>query len=262
MSQPIEIPVFIAAGLLNGIITGLTGGNGMAVLMSILLLAGLKVHNIIGLCLVVQVITMFSTFFIFSSRVKPPVFLIPFLVIPALFSSFGGARLALVTPEKTLTFCVIAVLVLASFLLLRSARREKNQTSVEKPPQTPTDLNKKLPFVAFVGSLSGFAAGLVGGGANIIVANILAGKKVVKFQQAVALSLCLGVLAATIGSVPYVSAGRVNFSALPFLILPALLAASVTARYASRIPTAKVRQSQGVYLLTVVLILSLRELYP
>jgi uncharacterized membrane protein YfcA len=108
--------------------------------------------------------------------------------------------------------------------------------------------------------LSGFLAGLLGGGGNIVVANALYKVLKVPFRRAVALSLCLGVLSAISGVLPYLHAGRVDLALAPWILIPALGLAWFSSGYAITVPIDKIRRGQGLYLVVVAVILAGRQL--
>lgn len=248
--------VLIFAGTLNGIITGLTGANGMAVLMSILLLAGFKVHNVIGMCLVIQIFTMFAALYPMCKKTQLQWKVILLIGIPATGFSFLGANLALQVSGHTLTTFIIIVMFIFGIMLLRSGKKEENNQKEAKD----NSLSKKKYFLLTIaGSMSGFMAGLVGGGGNIIVANVLHRLLGLAFRQAVAISLSLGIIAAFVGSIPYVRNGYVGLDNSLFILVPAVFFAWILAHHSHRIDIHLIRRIQGSYLLIVSGIITLKQ---
>jgi uncharacterized membrane protein YfcA len=91
------------AGALMGAVTGLTGANGMSVLVSVLVLAGNRIHDVVGLCLATQIVAM-------AAAAVPQVQtqgvswrIVGMLCPPAAVAAFVGARVALAIPAVVLT---------------------------------------------------------------------------------------------------------------------------------------------------------------
>ncbi|MCB9780205.1 MAG: sulfite exporter TauE/SafE family protein [Alphaproteobacteria bacterium] len=243
--------VLVFAGASSGAVTGLTGGSGVSVLLSILLLAGFDVHAVIGVCLATQVLTM-STALLPQARAEGlPWLLVPVLCLPAVPCSWLGARLALRLPGSVLEAIVAAALLVIGGMLLRT-RKER------APREAQAHGAGRLGAVGLVGGLSGLVAGLFGGGGNVVVANALHALLGMPFRRAVALSLCLGVVSTATGVLPYLQAGRVDLSLAPWVLIPGVIAAPLVSRWATRIPVAVVRRSQGAYLVLVAAVLAAR----
>lgn len=246
------IAVLVLAGLASGSVTGLTGGNGMSVMMSILLVAGLPVHEVVGVCLLVQAFTMGVALVPLVRTAGLAQELVPVLCLPALALSWVGARVALWTDPRVLLWAVTVALGLIGALLLRAKH--------DRPEPTPRDLEARdLASIGALGGASGFLAGMLGGGGNIVVANVLYGGMGIPFRRALALSLCLGVVAALSGSLPYVLEGRVDLALAPWILSPSLGATWIAGRYAARLPIHQVRRAQGAHLTAVALLLVARQ---
>lgn len=247
----------LLAGPLAGLVTGLTGGNGVGVVASVLLLGGVSAHSVVGLCLLVQLFTMGTTMVPMVRASQPPMALVGYLAVPAVACAILGAALALRLPEGAIRAALIVGLGLTGLTLVRAKERPRDGA----PDEAGRKLNGAgLLGVAVAGAGSGLAAGTIGGGGNIIVANALYAGLGVPFRQAVAASLVLGVLAAAAGLPSYLGAGAITLSQGAAIVLPAIPAALLAARLALRVRVVRVRRMQGAYLLFVTALLLLWSL--
>ncbi|MEZ4320725.1 MAG: sulfite exporter TauE/SafE family protein [Myxococcota bacterium] len=249
------IAALVLAGALSGAVTGVTGGNGMSVMLSVLLLLGLPVHEVIGVCLAVQAVTMAAAFVPLVRSVGLDWELVPVICLPAVALSWVGARVALWMDADALVWVVAVALAAIGGLLLRA----KGGPDQAVETGAIRHRSSQLAAISAAGGLSGFLAGLLGGGGNILVANALYKGLGVPFRRAVALSLCLGVVAAASGAGPYVLEGRVDPTVAPWMLVPALIVASTSGHWATTLPVAHVRRAQGLYLVAVAAILVARQ---
>ncbi|MCB9685952.1 MAG: sulfite exporter TauE/SafE family protein [Alphaproteobacteria bacterium] len=248
-----QLAILVVAGAASGVVTGLTGGNGFSVVMAGLLLAGFDVHAAIGLCLGTQVFSMAAALWPQARADGLPWALVPLVCLPAIPGSLAGAALALRLPSEVLQAIVAAGVLLIGVSLLRAREREERA----EPRETS---RARLVGVGAIGAASGLLAGLFGGGGNIVVANALYAFVGLPFRRAVALSLCLGIVSAGSGVLPYLQAGRLDPTLAPWLVLPALVVAPVVSHLATRVPVAVVRRLQGGFLVVVALVLVTRLL--
>ncbi len=252
-----RIPLLIVAGLLNGAVTGTTGANGMVLILSFLVMLGLGIHETIGICLVVQLFTMSTALAAVRTRTAVSWRLALVLCVPASVASLVGAKVALRIPGAVLEALVIGLLLCVGLLLLRA---RKSPSDAEAGDAVETPRRGALVRVGAVGVISGGMAGMVGGGGNIVVANALNRVLGLPFRRAVALSLCLGITSAALGSMPYLLERRVDPTVAIWVLVPALIAAWVTSRWSHRVSIPIIRRIQGVYLTVVATMLAVRAL--
>ncbi|MBT9314060.1 sulfite exporter TauE/SafE family protein [Leptothoe spongobia] len=250
--------IYIIAGIVNGLVTGFTGANGMAVVLSILLLAGVNVHSVIGLCLSIQVFTMAATLIPLVQQVGLAMELIPVICIPAMVASYGGAKVSLQMPERFLEVLAVVLLLIVGVSLLKSKSSTSRTNSTAKPSQLNSQIFAKI---GFTGAASGFMAGLVGGGGNIIVATALNRMLGVAFRRAMALSLCLGISAAAMGVIPYLQSGQIDLWAAGKMLIPGILSAGLSSHWSRQVPINRIRRMQGLYLLGIATLLTIRSLH-
>ena len=244
----------VVAGLLSGVVSGLTGANGMGIVLSVLLLSGHQIHEVIGLCLLSQIFTMSTAAFALTRSTKLRWRLLPALCVPSAFFAVVGAKVALRIPKDPLTVMIIVGIGVIGLMLVRAKRKHHDE-----PPEDAHPSTKAYAIVGVTGGLSGFMAGLAGGGGNIIVANALHKLLALRFHQAVLLSLCLGVVSAALGSSPYILEGRVDLAHAPLIIAPALVSAWIAAGYNTKFDPVTIKRIQGWYLLFIAGILALRH---
>ena len=246
MTPTLILLVDALAGALMGAVTGLTGANGMSVLVSILLLAGNRIHEVIGLCLATQIVAMSAAAVPHIQAQGVSWRIVGALCLPAALFAYLGARVALAIPAVVLTVFVIATLAILGGALIR-ARPEAAKP--EAGDHGGARRGRQLALVGFAGVLSGFFAGLVGGGANIAVAYALHRVLGIGYRRSIAMSLCLGVVSAILGAASYLAAGRLDLLRALVIAVPALVTARLFSALSSRLPTHRIKQTQGAYLL-------------
>ena len=250
-----RILIFVLAGVLNGLVTGTTGANGMVLILSILMMAGVGIHETIGTCLAVQVFTMTTALITRATRSELSGRLVLVLCVPAISASFAGAKLALRVPGALLEGLVMGLLLVVGLLLLRPRSTMTTRIAEDRGHDVRPGA---LARMGLVGTVSGGLAGLVGGGGNIVVANAVHKLLGLPFRSAVALSLCLGITAATLGVVPYLLDDRLDASIVPWVLAPALVAAWMSSRWSHRVSVPTIRRIQGAYLMIVATALAAR----
>lgn len=250
-----RILVLVLAGVFNGAITGLTGSNAVAAILSVLLLAGYKVHEVIGLCLLTQIFTLSATLVPAARAEGLPRATTALLCAPAAVFAYVGGSVGLRVPGPVLTAVIASVLALMGVALLRG----KPAPVDAAPPREVETGPRAHALVGLTGAVGGLVIGIVGGG-NIFVAQALHRLLGFRFRRALAMALALGLVAAILGAAPYVLAGRVDLAAAPAVILPALLTARLMGGVAARLDARRIQQGQGVYVLAMAIVIAVREL--
>jgi uncharacterized protein len=245
----------VLAGTAGGILTGLTGANGVGVLMSVLLLGGNDPRAAVALTLVAQLFTMSAALVPILRVARPSLASWLWLAVPAMGGAWAGARGSHAIPEDWIRGLLIVGLVVVGGMLLRSKPRKEPEEPAKAARSSRGALG--LPLL---GGLSGLLAGLVGGGGNIIVTNALYGGLGVPFRQALGLSMGLGALSAAVGATTYFLSGDVLASQIPWIAAPALVSAGLTARLSLRVSVPRIRRMQGLYLLAAAALIAVRAL--
>src|SRR6185369_10145854 len=119
----------VLAGVLNGAITGLTGSNAVAAILSVLLLAGYKVHDVIGLCLVTQIFTLSATLVPAARAEGLPRAATALLCAPAAVFAYAGGTVGLRVPGPVLTAVIASVLGIMGVALLRGKSAPRSGAS-------------------------------------------------------------------------------------------------------------------------------------
>jgi uncharacterized protein len=247
--------VLVLAGLFNGAITGLTGSNAMAAILSILLVAGYKVHEVLGLCLVTQIFTLTAALVPAARAEGLPGAATAALCVPAAAFAYLGGSTGLRVPGPVLTGAIATALAAMGIALLRK-RSAPMDAEAERVVHAGA---RTYALVGLTGAVMGFGVGLFGGG-NIFVTQALHRLLGFRFRRALAMALALGLVAAMLGAAPYVLAGRVDLATAPAVVVPALVMARVMGGVATRLPPRRVQQGQGVYVLAMAIVITARQL--
>lgn len=253
-----KIILLIIAGVIAGSLTGLTGANGMGIIITLLLLAGKSTLDAIGTCLLVQVVVMAIALIPYIKAKKLNLLLLALLAVPAVIFVFAGSRLASQSPETIITFLIILVLFTTGLRLLFA--RPKKVDSDEGP--VPSLTLKTRVLLLLSGMVIGFVTGLVGGGGTVIVINALNKFFKIPFKKAFATGLALTMISSFFGAANYFSAGNINLLESLYIILPAVLAVSIASKYTVNIKIFIIKRVQGVYLVFISILLTIKTLLP
>ncbi|QJP13782.1 sulfite exporter TauE/SafE family protein [Starkeya sp. ORNL1] len=250
----------LAAGLATGILAGLFGIGGGAIVVPVLFEVftimnvpeAARMHLAVGTSLAIIVPTALRSYMAHRARSAVRADALRRWALPLVIGVIVGGMLATVSPDRVLKFAFVAFAVLMSFKLLFG--------------RASWTLGNELPGPALMNTY-GFGVGLVspligisGGG----IASVILTLYKVPIHQAIATSAGLGALIAVPGTISYIVGGLSHMSELPPLSLGyvsvpgallvggiATLAAPLGARLAHAFTKRQLEVGFGLYLLIV-----------
>lgn len=250
----------LAAGLATGILAGLFGIGGGAIVVPVLFevftLIGvpeaLRMHLAVGTSLAIIVPTALRSYLAHRARSAVRADALRRWALPLVLGVIAGGLLATVSPDRVLKLAFVAFAMLMSFKLLFG--------------RDSWSLGEELPGRAVMNAY-GFGIGLIsplvgisGGG----IASVILTLYRVPIHQAIATSAGLGALIAVPGTISYIIGGLAHVSELPplslgYVSLPgavlvggiATLAAPLGARLAHAFTKRQLEVGFGLYLMIV-----------
>lgn len=250
----------LAAGLLTGLLAGMFGVGGGAVIVPVLyqifgflgVPEEVRMHLCVGTSLAIIIPTSIQSFRTHMSKGKVLMDVLKLWAVPVVLSVIAGGLIAAYAPPIVLKLVFVVVAGSNAFKLLMG--RDDWRLSPDLPGKTG---------LRAYGVLIGLASALmgIGGGAISNMILTLHGKAI---HQAVATSSGLGVLISIPGALSYIAAGWSKIAVLPPLSLGfvsvlgfALIAPTSTlvapygARLAHAMPKRKLEVAFGLFLMVV-----------
>lgn len=254
------VAALLAAGLATGVLAGLFGIGGGAIIVPVLFevftIMGVpeaaRMHLAVGTSLAIIVPTALRSYMAHRARSAVRSDALRRWAVPLVIGVIVGGMLATVSPDRVLKLAFIAFAVLMSFKLLFG--RESWTLGNELPG--PLLMNTYGFGVGLVSPLIGIS----GGG----IASVILTLYKVPIHQAIATSAGLGALIAVPGTISYIIGGLPHLSELPplslcYVSLPgallvggvATLAAPLGAKLAHAFTKRQLEVGFGLYLLIV-----------
>lgn len=253
-----QLPLLLVIGLIAGILSGMFGiGGGAIIVPALILFMGFDqtLANGTSLVALLMPVGLFACIAYYRQgklRIKPAAATAVGLASGAWF----GAALALDLDPTTLRLLYGLFLTFMAWRYMaprkwwaevRGIADEVVQEDTENPEST-----RALVICFVIGAVAGIASGMfgIGGGAVIVPALML----FLGFDQKLATGTSLGALLLPVGLpgvLQYAQAGKVDFAvAVPLAVL-LLLTAFFGARLALNLPTKIVKRAYGVFLLII-----------
>lgn len=254
------VGVLLVAGVLTGILAGLFGIGGGAIVVPVLfevfsmigVPASERMHLAVGTALAIIVPTTLRSYFAHRAQTKIDNGVLRLWALPILIGAVGGSMLAAVSSELVLKIAFVAFCTLMSIKLLFG----RSSWSLGE------SLPGRVPMVLYglgIGMLAPLV-GVSGGGIATIILTLYR----VPIHTAIATSAVIGTLIAVPGTLGYIISGLPHLDTLPpfsvgFVSLPGLLlvggvatlAAPLGAKLAHRFTRRQLEVGFGLYLVVI-----------
>lgn len=245
--------ILAATGLATGTLTGLTGASGMSVLISMLLLAGIPIREVIGLTFVITLVNSVIASGFYWRHGRVDVRSASFVALPAMASVLVGNMFSQTVKSNALTM-VMAVSLFSVGIKFLLAPEEKT-VSRSNGGSSPS---KNAILLISLGLVTGILMGVMGGGGAMFIGIALI--VLLKFETKIAVgtSILIIGLAAIPGVVLHWHGGTLQWTDA-FVILSCSIPATVCGSwFANRISARDVKRLLGCYLVVIAPILLYR----
>lgn len=242
----------IGIGLVTGVLTGLTGASGMSMLISGLMLAGLDIREIIAITFVVTLVNGVSASIPYLRGGFVDRRLVLMIGGSAVLGVYPGYLLNSLVSAEQLKGIVGVALLIAGIKLL--CHPEAPSGSDQFPPSPP-----RWGLEILLGILCGVIMGILGGGGGFFIAVGMMVILSVPPKRAVATSILIMTLAAVPGFLIHGMSGTIPWDIVVVILPVSMISAFVTAKIGRQIPERNVKRLLGIYLVTIVTILLIKE---
>lgn len=262
--MPEDFLLLLVVGLVAGLLSGMFGIGGGIVIVPALItfLAFEPVHaistSLVALLLPVGIFAVmaYQRAGHFNWRASA------LLALGIASTVWIGARLALSLPSDTLkqVYGVFLILMGWRFLQPRKLWREfrtsastpAEPASNSSPDSHPANPSSQWYIILIIGLLAGVASGLFGIGGGIIIVPVLVG--LLQYEQKRATAISLGALLLPVGLpavITYYEAGELDIPTAIPVALGLVVGALGGAKIALGLPSVRVRQLYGVFILLI-----------
>ncbi len=252
MDNLVIIPLYILLGILTGALTGFTGGSGMSVLISGLLLMNIDIRNIIGLS---YVITLFNSSAALPAYIKSKNFDLAISLkigIPAILFVIPGYMVSQKIDKQYLVYIMIIAFLIIGIKILFKRGKGFRKNNIGK---------KTSPVVlSLFGSLSGLLIGIFGGGGGIFIGILLMLIFNSPVKEAIGISIFVMGIAAIPGLIINFSYGRIEILPALLIAIPSVIISFITSHYANKVNPGIIKIVLGIYLVIVAIILIVKQI--
>jgi len=243
--------ILILIGLATGTLTGLTGASGMSILISALLLAGIEIHEVIGLTFAVTLVNSVIAVGPYWRHKHVDLRSGMLVAAPAIATVMLGHYFSRSIEPGSLTGVMVLCLLFVGFKFLVSPH-DKEQTaeaSAVRPPAV---------WLVLMGSVAGLLMGLMGGGGAVFIGAALILLFKMEAKTAIGTSILIMGLAAIPGVGFHWFSGTIDVAYAIAILASSIPAAFGASWFANRIPTPLVKRLLGVYLVLMSTLLLVR----
>jgi hypothetical protein len=256
-----EILILLIMGLVAGVLSGMFGiGGGAIIVPSLMLFMGYSQTNANGTSLAALLLPVgiFACIEYYRAG-KLKLSISTLVALGLLGGSWFGANIALGLPPFLLKSSYGIFLLYAAWRYIAPLtwyREAKGLVQAKSEESTPVDLNnRRIQVISFaVGLLAGLASGMFGiGGGLVIVPALMA---FLHFDQKLATGTSLGALLLPVALpavLRYYETGNVNLGAAAPLAILLMIFAVVGARITLGLPAKTIRRMYGFFLLFISL---------
>lgn len=245
--------IYIVIGILTGMLTGFTGGSGMSVLMSGLLLFGVNIRSVITITFFV---TLFNSIAALPAYIKNRNISIKdslIIGIPGAISVFPGYQFSQkIENDYIVWIMIIALFILGIKIIISSKTKEIHKTK----PQ----IKNKLLLVLF-GIVIGIFIGIFGGGGGIIIGIILITFFHYDTKKAIGISISVMGLVALSGIIINMKYSKFDLIPVLSITIPSVLTSYIISHKANKVDPNVIKRILGVYLILVTIILILKKAF-
>ncbi|MDP2672445.1 MAG: sulfite exporter TauE/SafE family protein [Nanoarchaeota archaeon] len=255
-----ESLIFILAGFVTGIITGIIGASSIVAFIPIILLfLDYNAFSLIGASLALDVFVALVVFLMYRKyhhiKFKIGIFLSIFAVIGAVIGSYVSISL----PQSELFAITGLITIFTGVGLFRRKRKFK--------PVTKLEFNFSLKSLKFwLAILLSFGVGLIGGGLGAAggISLLLLLILLFRFEihEAIGTSVFIMFFIALAGSLTHFYLINFPITLLIFAIAGGISGAIISARFANLFKEEKLNKLAGLILIILGLVTFLRELIP
>lgn len=246
--------ILIVIGLATGSLTGLTGASGMSILISMLLLAGIEIRQVIGLTFVVTLVNAAISLGAYWKHGHVDARSGFLVAVPAIGAVMLGHLCSRAVETGSLTCVMVVCLFLIGVRFLFPARDTGQGTAV-------TVARPHFVWLCLMGCIAGFVMGIMGGGGAVFIGAALILLFKMEAKTAIGTSILIMGLAAIPGVVSHWLSGTIAFSYAGVILASSMPAALATSWFANRIPTPLVKRLLGVYLVGISTLLLYRMFF-
>ncbi len=246
----LTIPLIIA-GLLVGVMLGLTGGGGSLLSVPALIyLAGLSVKDAVANSLAIVTITSFVALLLMAKRknIDWRVGLI-FSTI-SILGAYLGAKLAVLVPDLLILMLFYSVMLMSGFSMIEKAM---SKTQIMKAPRV------SVLKLASLGVGLGAFTGLVGAGGGFLVVPVLIIYAGLGVKIAIGTSLLVVSFKSLAAFIGYSSHAVIDYSLISYLTALAALGAMAGVLIGSRISESKLQLLFGLTIFISAMLLAAYE---
>ena len=240
MFTAVQIVLILVIGAVAGVITGIMGASGVAVVVpALVLILGFPVHTAIGTSLMINVVAAAVTARTFHRfghiRLRPGIW----IAIGSVFGAQAGSALADIIPPIGLRNMFGVFLIPMGVLIwwrgIGTSRR------IEQAPEQntqPIETTRSILTALALGVFVGFMCGIFGAGGGIMILLILIFVLGYPLHFAAGTSSLIMALTAASGALGYGLRGNMDIYTALIASVPAVVVAGMGARIANRVSEA------------------------
>jgi uncharacterized protein len=252
--------VFILAGFVTGIVTGLVGASAIVVFVPIILLfLNYSLFALIGVSLTVDVFVSLLALIIYRKFNNIDFKTGVYLSIPAVFGAILGSYLSKFLPSMDLLWVTSLVTALTGIMLFRRKTDLKEVHNLG-------DYSKSKFLIAMI---LAFFVGLLGGGLGSAggIAIFLLLIFFLNFETHLAIGTSIFVmffiaLSGSIAHINYITSMGFHWIFLLYAVIGGILGAFASSRLANKISEKKLNKMVGLILFILGILTFIRQLFP
>jgi len=240
-------------GVATGTLTGLTGASGMSILISLLLLAGVDIRQVIALTFVVTLVNALFAVGEYWKHGNVDRRVAALVGIPAALLVPGGHQLGGALQPEVLTGVMVVFLFGVGLRLLKSPGEPE-------PKEGASGLSPRIWPLLVLGPVLGVIMGITGGGGGVFMAAVFILLLGMPTRAAIGTSVLIMGIAAVPGVVAHSAGHTLPWVYAAAIVLPSIPAALASSRLANRIRPATVKRILGTYLVLISPLLAAKYL--
>ncbi|MET1160043.1 MAG: sulfite exporter TauE/SafE family protein [Thermoprotei archaeon] len=244
--------LYLLVGFIATLLGSMSGLGGGFLVVPTLYYLGVQPQLVVGSTkFMVFVNSVVSSYRYFRKRVRFPIKLYLFIVIPMMITAYYGAYLAAILPVKQLLLAIGLVLLAGSIRMIVAGSKRR-----DNPDEKRDKESNRWYLGALSGTLAGLVAGISGLGGGVV--NMPMFIYVLRLDPLIAVSLSMAVIlpSALVSTTRHVVDGIINWGIAIPLSIGAIIGAFIGPHIAVNIPRTTLRRIIGA----LILIASIRIL--